>query len=877
MSRPSAVRQDVNSPSIDKKKGLVGNIAGKMKPAGHVMTPSILTPNLSNPSLPTFELSKLGDESFDVEVYVRTLLQKLPNEDAVQQLHLSLADAKDSTSGQLQKNVYKNYNEFVIISKEISKLEGDMIAVRGILNEVAEIRQKFKQYARESSAIAHTEEPSQDEILKQKARDEAELEMKMEQLKALYRDVDGLSKSLPESQNRFVIHNGTSTRISEINPNTFKPKDSVYIHVFTDSLVICCWKKNVLSGKNRLSVDKVYNITEIGFIDMKDSPDLQNSFKITKGSDTFMYKAETLQEKRTVLNAITKLTNEIVAQKKQQLENLKKLQSAVVMDEQVEQPVVKKIASDGLSDSDFHWLIEIPDELDVLIAHRDFDQAVVYVEKARQILASCTGETQRLKILRSNIQEKINNLAKLVSLDLTSPAATKIQIQQDIERLLRLGLGDQARDTYLEARSATIRHRLRQLYFNGDIVSFIMDYSEVFFRLIRNTCEWFSVSFHNPAMASGFMKWIQKELHFFTSMFKKHVFQPHHSFHMISECVITSIDKAQDLHSIGMDLSTIFESLINDDLSFSIDAHAQKCDEAIFQCVKRDTFDEVKDNSIFQDSNITFGIDIPIMSASAYDFYSILTTFGSDIGFLLNFSLYNTIVTALGKFFKTFIDGLLLQSENVYTVEQYLKILIDAMFIADHVYPITKAQLMERFDRTIPELDSLQTEIQEQLLKIRNQTLKQILSILTKEKYNYVKMDYSANSQLLDSIIPSETMITFCKMLKVIDASPKFIQPNKLNEKLIRDTLMEIDLSETGWKKRKFGFGGVQMFVLDINFLLKAFENEITDESNELANSLCERALRLYFQQNKDLATPLKTGEFYDERVLFAINTVFKK
>ncbi|KAJ3318000.1 exocyst complex component exo84 [Boothiomyces sp. JEL0866] len=767
MSRPSAVRQEVNSPAADKKKGLAGNIAGKIKPASHVMTPSTLTPNSSSLSIPTFELSKLGDESFDVEV-CKTLLQKLPNEDAVQQLHLSLADAKDSTSGQLQKNVYKNYNEFVIISKEISKLEGDMIAVRGILNEVAEIRQKFRHYSRDNSIIAHAEEPSQDELNKQKAREEAELEMKIEQMKALYRDIDGLSKALPESSSRFVIHNGTSTRISEINPNTFKPKDSVYIHVFTDSLIICCWKKNVLSGKNRLTVDKVFNITEIGFIDMKDSP----------ASDTFMYKAETLQEKRAVLNAITKLTNEIVAQKKQQLENLKKMQSVAVVDEQVEQPSAKKVTSDGLSDTDFHWLIEIPDELDVLIAHRDFDQAVIYVEK-----------------------EKINNLAKLISLDLTSPAATKIQIQQDIERLLRLGLGDQARDTYLEARSVTIRHRLRQLYFNGDIVSFIMDYSE--------------------------------------------------------------------MHSIGMDLSTIFENLINEDLAFAIDAHAQKCDEAIFQCVKRDSFDQVSDNTIFQESNITFSIDIPEMSAAAYDFYSILTTFGSDIGFLLNFSLYNTIVTALGKFFKTFIEGLLLQSENLFTIEQYIKILVNSQFIADHVYPITKTQLMERFDRTIPELDNA-------VVKIKKNSLKQILALLMKEKYNFVKMDYAANAQLLDSVIPSENMISYCKMLRTVYSSPKFIQPNKLVETLIRDTLMDIDLNETGWKKRKFGFGGVQMFVLDINFVLKVFENEITDESNELANSLCERALRLYFQQNKDLATPLKTGEFYDERVLYAINTVFK-
>lgn len=68
MSRPSAVRHEVNSPALDKKKGLAGNIGGKMKTPVNVMTPSVLTPTSSSLSIPTFELSRLGDDSFDVEV-----------------------------------------------------------------------------------------------------------------------------------------------------------------------------------------------------------------------------------------------------------------------------------------------------------------------------------------------------------------------------------------------------------------------------------------------------------------------------------------------------------------------------------------------------------------------------------------------------------------------------------------------------------------------------------------------------------------------------------------------------------------------------------------------------------------------------------------
>lgn len=162
-------------------------------------------------------------------------------------------------------------------------------------------------------------------------------------------------------------------------------------------------------------------------------------------------------------------------------------------------------------------------------------------------MSSTTGETPRLKILRSNIDERITTLSRLVSLDLTSPAATKSQIQEDISRLQRLGLGDQARDIYLTSRSSTIKHRLRQLSFNGDIVSYMIDYSEVFFRLIKNTCEWFGVSFNDPSMASGFMKWIQIELAKFATIFRKQTFEMNHEFNVISACVLTALEKCQEV------------------------------------------------------------------------------------------------------------------------------------------------------------------------------------------------------------------------------------------------------------------------------------------------------------------------------------------
>lgn len=66
---------------------------------------------------------------------------------------------------------------------------------------------------------------------------------------------------------------------------------------------------------------------------------------------------------------------------------------------------------------------------------------------------------------------------------------------------------------------------------------------------------------------------------------------------------------------------------------------------------------------------------------------------------------------------------------------------------------------------------------------------------------------------------------------------------------------------------RKFGIGGIQSFLLDMHFLLRVFDAHVSTEANDLSNDICERALRSYFSQNKDLSTPLQTDDFYDKRV----------
>jgi exocyst complex component 8 len=369
----SARSESVYSPTRQYKRQI------SVLSPNHQIQPSGLSPNV--------DLAKMGEESFDVEGYVRNMLQKLPNEDSIQALQRTLADSKDLISQDLQKNVYQNYNEFVVISKEISKLEGDMISVRRVLNEIQEVRERFSSLGGDDFQVIPTEPVTNpNDIAKQRQRDELLVAERIKNMKAFYRDVDGLQKMLPENSNRQHIHDGSNSRIWDVNPNTYKQRDAVFIHILSDALIVAVYKKNIISGKNRLIVDKYFAIAEVGFIDMKDSPEMVNAFKILQGTDTFMYRAETLQEKRLVLGALAKLTGELVAQKKAELvikpsKAARAAEQAKIDEDRHVSVVARKQVHDGLTDGDYRMLLEMPDELDVLIAQRDFGAAINMVEK----------------------------------------------------------------------------------------------------------------------------------------------------------------------------------------------------------------------------------------------------------------------------------------------------------------------------------------------------------------------------------------------------------------------------------------------------------------------------------------------------------------
>ena len=97
--------------------------------------------NLKNVILPLYTFLHIYWQLYKV---VRKSLGDA-NEENIRSFYKSLVDAKHVVGGDLQRNVYRNYTEFVSISKEISNLDADVLRIKEYLNELKSIWESFLQ------------------------------------------------------------------------------------------------------------------------------------------------------------------------------------------------------------------------------------------------------------------------------------------------------------------------------------------------------------------------------------------------------------------------------------------------------------------------------------------------------------------------------------------------------------------------------------------------------------------------------------------------------------------------------------------------------------------------------------------------------------
>jgi hypothetical protein len=207
--------------------------------------------------------------------------------------------------------------------------------------------------------------------------------------------------------------------IAELNPDQPRLGKPVYMFLLNDTLVIAYRKKRAY-GKQKLFADKIWPLNDVAVNDRSD----MGTFTLAYRRDEVVYRADSDQLKQEWIVALRKAIQELNQSQRRHdffastsaSSHIRRLltlaestptgptpnQRGVEVANDAVMSLFKDVASqrsssptkdrsagkdDSFTSPDLAWIKDMPDELDVFIAHRDFDKAVQCVERGK--ISSC--------------------------------------------------------------------------------------------------------------------------------------------------------------------------------------------------------------------------------------------------------------------------------------------------------------------------------------------------------------------------------------------------------------------------------------------------------------------------------------------------------
>ncbi|KAI8055897.1 Cullin repeat-like-containing domain protein [Syncephalis plumigaleata] len=466
--------------------------------------------------------------------------------------------------------------------------------------------------------------------------------------------------------------------------------------------------------------------------------------------------------------------------------------------------------------AEIRWMNDLSDELDVYIAHREFDDAVECVENAQQTLLIWEKEGKELDAINDKIKERSERLSATICDDFKNPLLTRQQLQQRIHWLLKIGYHEKARSSFLFTRTTLIRERTRQLITSNDVMLYTKNLTVMLFTLIKHSCTWYNQLFHDTATVSEFMKWVQQEMDFFAEKFRRQVFFDQQPFDVIAECIKCALTECAKLREIGLDISFLLEQLLVKNLGDAIEVYEKVCTDTLAKSLLEDRFRMV-------------GVEVD----------------GTSLTWAYWMQIYATVVGSISSIIERYLKHMLATCEELELDDQQrFGVLADAGFVQEYFLPRI-------------------------IIKSRK------CSIVPLQNCNRCVIDWEMEP---DEQFGKPTK-EICYLVHGLHKMALEIRRHPLALDAVMANVLEEFFRGIGdasfWEKdkepRRFGYAGVQQFVLDIHFLLKVCDAYVSDTAASAGNMVCERALRLYFSQNKHSKRTLQTGDWYDAHVTEAI------
>ncbi|KAJ1922605.1 exocyst complex component exo84 [Tieghemiomyces parasiticus] len=825
-------------------------------------------------------LHEFAEAGFDPKAYLARSL-KSTNEKDIRTLLAHLDKAKQAADAALRRNVYRTYPEFIEIAKEMMKLETDMFLLKDLLSEMKVIGEDLTSDVGKgalSTTATSAATPSGDPTLSSSAAT-AKLQRRrtlrnsvadqqalfQAQMTSLYNTVEDSQRFLPFHPHRHVVTEYHGLR--ELNPTTYQFKQSVSLILLNDSLLVAARRKRTKGSKPVLVADKCWALADITLVDLQDTRDLTHAVKIVRQAEVFLFYCGSAEAKRDLVTMGKQAAGAFVDTGGAPGD--RKVTAATLGGRAV---FVKEDNEDLTAQ-----LERLGDELDVRIAHRDFDAAVKLVEQARRLSPPAADQSHTVQRLTRVIRQRQADLATWIISDLSLPNVPKARVVQGVRWLVRLDQAVEAKNVFLAARSATIRHRARQLKLEGSTELHIRELAIIFFNLIRNTCSWYAECFAEPDMTSGLIRWVREELAVYADIFRRQVFHSLQRLPVIASCLDSTEREMSVLMYSGLDLNFMLEQEFARDLAEVVARCESQCATQVAKAVRHDDF-LVLGGGREADPNAE---PERWLASSLYAFESAVCEFLREVRCIARETLYGQIIASTSGLVESTLKQLLTLCRDPEASDtKCFAVIINGRLLVQTVIPRLAhefGQLYHRpavdFDNLRVRLDTFPRTIQEVFCHRKSQYASTVL-------YSFATMDFSAPDAIPDTAGPTTPMREVVRELTELGRALDAWAP--LDKKAMLGAVIErffYNLTDpAGWDtaggRRSFGARGVQQLVLDIHFFLRVAGPWVTKNANSVANKLCEKALRLYFSTHRDRTMAMKTKPWYDARVAETIGAM---
>ncbi|TNY18529.1 exocyst complex component EXO84 [Rhodotorula diobovata] len=521
------------------------------------------------------DVDQLASEGFKPEDFLKQSLPSGRGDSPAQMEDLRrlkgrLESAMKITEGELQKSVFNNYADFVLISKEIATLENEMLELKGVLEEWRAVPESLEGGWGDDDLLMGAGGLNR-RTQRNSIADLATLYKS--QLSALWEGVEGSQKFLPYVPGRHIITEASS--FLELHAATYKPKQPVHLFLLNDAMLVSVKKRRGpgIGGPVRLVAERCFNLSDIVVVDLKDAGDLQNAVKIKRGKETILYRTDKAEDKKMLLLAFKKVAEELMNKRRKEMLSEAEARKGdprgfrsdfdgTFASSGFSPAAILGVGRDDPSGKDLSWIGDYSDELAVSIATREFEDAVVWVEKGKSILPQIAGDAHASQLFRAKLDQRTHELVSALLHDLSDHAIRKSGVVRTTTWLLRLGQGERARETFLSARGRLVRKRARQIKFEGDISMYISELAMVCFTLIKNTCEWYMAAFKDNRMASGFVRWASEQVEIYAEMFRRQVYGADQDGKVIEESLEVTKAHGAVLRDVGLDFTFLLDGLL---------------------------------------------------------------------------------------------------------------------------------------------------------------------------------------------------------------------------------------------------------------------------------------------------------------------------